>query len=171
MTDLNVLQEHVDSSVFTGVLPSEQSCESEGEGTEICSNEDISNNESDSEQKIIHGAVEITKNSIRDGNARLNDGVLDQSDSTGVTQPHNDLQNIEQVEEAEGESNTHRKIKTKKKKKIAFYVKDARYDVVKRVGKREFEWRNTYKDEEECNIIWSDIGLQPERLQNMKPFQ
>ena len=23
----------------------------------------------------------------------------------------------------------------------------------------------------ECNIIWSDIGLQPEKLQNMKPFQ
>jgi hypothetical protein len=56
-------------------------------------------------------------------------------------------------------------------KKVVFYVKDSRYEVIKRVGKHEFDWRNTYKDEEECNIIWTDIGLQPERLQNMKPFQ
>lgn len=66
-------------------------------------------------------------------------------------------------------------MKRKKKsilgKKVAFYVKDARYEIIKRVAKRELNWRNTYKDEEECNIIWTDLGLQPERLQNMKPFQ
>lgn len=105
--------------------------------------------------------------------------ALNVTESTGVTQPpHKDnSQSLisPRTENKDGEETKSKKKRRKKNnilnKKVAFYVKDARYDVVKRIGKKEFEWRNTYKDEEECNIIWSDIGLQPERLQNMKPYQ
>jgi len=90
---------------------------------------------------------------------------LDQTDSTRVTQ----LQ-AEKSWKTDREDDLNTKPK-KKKKKIVFYVKDARYDVIKKIGKKEFNFRNTYKDEEESSLIWSDVGLQPKRIQNMKPFQ
>ena len=104
---------------------------------------------------------------------------LNHTDSTGVTQAQPEKRvasksaNDEELNEGEGEVKEKKKRKKKSiyNKRVVFYVKDARYEVIKRVGKKEFNWRNTYKDEEDCNMIWSDIGLQPERLQNMKQFQ
>lgn len=106
--------------------------------------------------------------------------VMNQTDSTGVTQSNTEkpivslaLPEPENEGEATAEENKEKKKKKKSiyNKKVVFYVKDSRYEIIKRIAKKEFEWRNTYKDEEDCNILWSDIGLQPERLQNMKPFQ
>lgn len=106
--------------------------------------------------------------------------ALDDTDSTQVTcalleQKATVTADPDETPEIETINSEAKVVKRKKKsiynKRVAFYVKDARYDVVKRIAKNDFNWRNTYKDEEECNIIWSDIGLQPERLQNMKPFQ
>ena len=96
-----------------------------------------------------------------------------------ITRETSEKQDEEEEEELSQKEDTDEgedKPKKKKRKgimnkKVLFYVKDARYEVMKRIGKKEMGWKNTYKDEENCNIIWSDIGLQPERLQNMKPFQ
>jgi hypothetical protein len=104
---------------------------------------------------------------------------LNHTDSTGVTQVQPEKRDISKAVNDEklneGEDEAKEKKKRKKKsifnKRVVIYVKDARYEVIKRIGKKEFNWRNTYKDEEDCNLIWSDIGLQPERLQNMKQFQ
>lgn len=107
--------------------------------------------------------------------------MLNLTDSTGVTQGQSDKvlepshtpeeESDDDTNEADAKNKKKRKKKSIFNKRVAFYVKDARYEVIKRIAKNDFEWRNTYKDEEECNIIWSDIGLQPDRLQNMKPFQ
>ncbi|CAI2371517.1 unnamed protein product [Moneuplotes crassus] len=126
---------------------------------------------------------------------------LDQTDSTGVfkgdhssckTLQNGDSKNDsdnddQQEEEAEGEDNLlegntkpvkKRKLRGIYAKKVHFYVRDCRYDIIKRTGRKELMWKNIYKESKQnkaevdcCNIIWSDLGLLPEKLQNMKAFQ
>ena len=58
----------------------------------------------------------------------------------------------------------------KKQKPLMFFVKDVRYDVIKKAG-RALGLKTTHKEEEEWDLYWSDCGIQPEKCQKLKAYQ
>jgi tubulin polyglutamylase TTLL6/13 len=51
-------------------------------------------------------------------------------------------------------------------------VSMTQYDVVRKVGRKAFNWKLSYDAEsEEWDMFWTDSAVQPERLARMKPYQ
>lgn len=63
----------------------------------------------------------------------------------------------------------------KKKKlkypKLVINVSETQYPVVKAVGKKLFKWRLSYDPEEDWDVWWTDMAVQPETLARMRPYQ
>lgn len=53
-------------------------------------------------------------------------------------------------------------VKKRKPKPIMFYVKEARYDFIKKLAKKEFGFRLTYKEDEDWDLAWHDTHVQPD---------
>lgn len=58
--------------------------------------------------------------------------------------------------------------------RIVFNVFNTQYDVIKEVGRREYNWKLSNKDpwytQIEWDIIWADVAPNLERWKEMKPF-
>ena len=115
---MNIEQNHVASLEINAVIPSERSCDSEGEGSDMCE-DDSSNNGSDVEPQMHHSDAVIILKGSEVEKVKSHDTGLDQTDSTGVTNAQMDLKNNPQVVEGEGENDANdieAKLKKKKKK-------------------------------------------------------
>jgi hypothetical protein len=42
---------------------------------------------------------------------------------------------------------------------------------MKQVARENLGWKLTYKEEDDWDICWSDVGLQPDRVNRLKGFQ
>ena len=67
-------------------------------------------------------------------------------------------------------SNPERKKPARKIKypKMTFYINETQYPVVKAVGKKIFKWKLTKEIEDDWDICWTDMAVQPETLSRMK---
>lgn len=54
--------------------------------------------------------------------------------------------------------------------KLVLNVAETQYPVVKAVGKKMFKWRLSHDPEEDWDICWTDMAVQPEVLARMRPY-
>lgn len=61
-----------------------------------------------------------------------------------------------------------------KPQRVVFNVFNTQYDVIKEVGRREYNWKLSKRDpwntQIEWDIIWCDVAPMLDRWKEMKPF-